>query len=189
MLFGCCLKAITFHRFRPPLFIESGLQQVDEVGGSGSEAVKKLQECQAQNQAATTRIAEISTLKVREHGCVKARYTALDLFTGMRYEDLYPLLNVVMTFANKAECQWPNVDADSGEVQSLMENFETKDDPKMPTSVKIGEPTEENEKRAADSLTAVDNGKGPHQGGQVYHMRLPTDRQMVKPMVNSGLSK
>ena len=49
----------------------------------------------------------------------------MDLFTGKKYEDLYPLLNDVMTFANKAECQWPNVDADSGEVQSLMENGET----------------------------------------------------------------
>ena len=143
----------------------------------------------AQNQAATTRIAEISTLKVREHGYAKTRYIALDLFTGKKYEDLYPLLNDVMTFANKAECQWPNVDADSGEVQSLMENGETKDDLKMPTSVKIGEPTEEDEKRAAEALTAVDYGKGPHQDGQVYHIRLPTDRQMVKPMVNSSLSR
>ena len=72
-------------------------------------------------------------MKVREHGYAKARYIALDLFTCMRYEDLHPLLNDVMTFANKAECQWPNVDADSGEVQSLMENGETKDDLKMPT--------------------------------------------------------
>ena len=125
-------------------------------------------------------------MKVREHGYAKARYIALYLFTSKKYEDLYPLLYDVMTFANKAECQWPNVDADSGEVQSLMESGETKDDLKMPTSVK---PTEEDEKRAAEALTAVDNGKGPHQDGQVYHIRLPTDRQMVKPMVNSGLSK
>ena len=40
-----------------------------------------------------------------------------------------------------------------------MENGETKDDLKMPTSVMIGEPTEEDEKRAAEALTAVDNGK------------------------------
>ena len=72
---------------------------------------------------------------------MKARYIALDLFTGKKYDYLYPLLNVVMTFANKAECQWPNVDADSGEVQSLVESGETKDDLKMPTSVKIGEST------------------------------------------------
>ena len=148
-----------------------------------------MQECQAQNQAATTRIAEISTLKVREHGYVKARYIALDLFTGKKYEDLYPPLNDVMTFANKAECQWPNVNADSSEVQSLMENGETKDDLMMPTSVKIGEPAEEDEKRAAEALTAENNGKGPHQDGLFYHIRLPRDRQMVKPMVNSGLSK
>ena len=31
----------------------------------------------------------------------------------------------------------------------------------MPTSVKIGEPTAEDEKRAAEALTAVDNGEGP----------------------------
>ena len=122
-------------------------------------------------------------MKVREHGYVKARYIALDLFIGKKYGDLYPLLNDVMTFTNKAESQWPNVDADSGEIQSLMENGETKDDLKMPTSVMIGEHTEEDEKRAAESLTAVDNGKGYHQDGQVYHIRLPTDRQMVKPTV------
>ena len=63
-----------------------------------------------------------------------------------------------------------------------MENGETKDDLKMPTSVKIV-------KRAAEALTAVDNGQGPHQDGQVYHIRLPTARQMVKPMANSVLSK
>ena len=120
---------------------------------------------------------------------VKARYIALDLFTGKKFEELYPLLIDVMTFANKAECQWPNVAADSGEVQSLMENGETKDDLKMPTSVKIGEPTEEDEKRAVEGLTAVDSGKGPHQDGEVHHIRLPTDRQMVKPVVNSSLRK
>ena len=53
-----------------------------------------------------------------------------------------------------------------------MENGETKDDLKMPTSVKIGEPTEEDEKCAAEALTAVDNGKGPLQNGQVHHIRL-----------------
>ena len=115
-------------------------------------------------------------MNVREHGYVKARYIALDLFTGKKYEDLYPLLNDVMTFAKKAECQRPNVDADSGEVQPLMENGETKDDLKMPTSVKIGEPTEEDEKRAAEALTAVDNGKGPHQDGGHHILCQQIDR-------------
>ena len=54
----------------------------------------------------------------------------------------------------------------------------------MPTSVKIGESTEEDEKRAAEALTAVDNGKGPTKMDT-----STTDRQMVKPVVNSGLSK
>ena len=66
-----------------------------------------------------------------------------------------------------------------------MENGETKDDLKMPTSVKIGEPTEEDEKRAAEALTAVDNGKGPYQDGQVYHIRVPTDRHIVKPSTSA----
>ena len=42
-------------------------------------------------------------MKVREHGYAKARYIALDLFTGKKYEDLYSLLNDVMTFATKIE--------------------------------------------------------------------------------------
>ena len=72
---------------------------------------------------------------------------------GKKYEDWYPLLNDVMTFANKAECQWPNVDAAiAARVQSLTENGETKDDLKMPTSVKIGEPTEEEEKACGESF-------------------------------------
>ena len=95
-------------------------------GGSG----KRRRSCRS-----VKRRTKILTLKVREHGYVKARCTALDLFTGKKHEDLHPLPNDVMTFANKAECQCLNVDADSGEVQSLMENSEISRCPRLSRSV------------------------------------------------------
>ena len=66
---------------------------------------------------------------------------------------------------------------------------ETKNALKLSSFVKIGEPTDDDETRAAEAFTAVDGGKGPHQEGQVCHIRLQTDGQMAKPVVKSGLSK
>ena len=51
-----------------------------------------------------------------------------------------------MPFASEVECQLPNTVAHSGEVQLLMETGDTKDDLKLPTFVKIGEHTEEDER-------------------------------------------
>ena len=51
-----------------------------------------------------------------------------------------------MPFASEVECQLPSTGAHSGEIQLLMETGDTKDDLKLPTFVKIGEHTEEDER-------------------------------------------
>ena len=50
-----------------------------------------------------------------------------------------------MPFASEVECQLPNTGAHSGEVQLLMDTGDTKDDLKLPTFVKIGEHTDDDE--------------------------------------------
>ena len=72
------------------------------------------------------------------------------------------------------------------EVQLHMETVETKDDFKLPTFVKIGEPTEEDEKCAAEALTAVEIGKSSTKDGRVCH--TSADR-WSKIIAKSGLGK
>merc|ERR1712136_201724 len=107
-------------------------------------------------------VAEVSTSKTGKHGHAKAHIVALDLFTNKKYEDLCPTShNVEVPFVNKTEYQLLSADGDTGEVQLLTESGETKDDISLPTFVKIGEPTDED--NGGNS-----SGRGQWQGEHVH---------------------
>merc|ERR1712187_132814 len=106
------------------------------------------------------KVVEVSTSKTGKHGHAKAHIVALDIFTGKKYEDLCPTShNLEVPFVKRTEYQVLSADADSGSVSLLTEAGETKDDLDLPTFVKIGEPTEDEEKVVKDILQGLEDGK------------------------------
>ncbi|CAJ1407468.1 unnamed protein product [Effrenium voratum] len=102
---------------------------------------------------------EVSTSKTGKHGHAKAHIVAIDIFTGKKMEDLCPCShNLDVPFVKRTEYQVLSADAASGEVSLLTEAGDTKDDLNLPTFVKIGEPTEEDNKVVKDLLTELEKG-------------------------------
>merc|ERR1711920_1001488 len=107
-----------------------------------------------------TKVAEISTSKTGKHGHAKAHIVAIDIFTGKKYGDLCPTShNLSVPVVKRTEFQLLNADKDSGEVSLLLEDGGTKDDLNLPTFVKEGSPTDEDEKLVKEILAAFDEGK------------------------------
>merc|ERR1712061_868433 len=103
---------------------------------------------------------EVSTSKTGKHGHAKAHIVAIDIFTGKKYEDLCPTShNLSVPFVKNTEYQLLNADADSGEVSLLLEDGGTKDDLNLPTFVKEGTPTDDDEKVQEELLKQFDDGK------------------------------
>merc|ERR1712217_149495 len=90
---------------------------------------------------------EVSTSKTGKHGHAKAHIVAIDIFTGKKMEDLCPTSHNL------------NADDSTGEVSLLQDSGDTKDDPNLPNRVKIGEPTEDDEKTSKEILDAFEAGK------------------------------
>merc|ERR1712004_920088 len=103
---------------------------------------------------------EVSTSETGKHGHAKAHIVALDIFTGMKYEDLCPTShNLEVPFVKRTEYQLLTADNDSGEVSLLLESGETKDDLNLPTFVQVGEPTDDDKKVVEEIMKGVDDGK------------------------------
>merc|ERR1712099_192931 len=103
---------------------------------------------------------EVSTYKTGKHGHAKAHIVAIDIFTGKKYEDLCPTShNLEVPFVKRTEFQVLTADKDSGEVSLLLEDGGTKDDLNLPTFVKEGSPTEEDEKLVKEILASFEEGK------------------------------
>merc|ERR1739838_54184 len=106
------------------------------------------------------KVAEVSTSKTGKHGHAKAHIVAIDIFTGKKMEDLCPTShNLEVPFVKRTEYQILNADDSTGEVSLLQESGDTKDDLNLPNRVKIGEPTEEDEKTSKEILDAFEAGK------------------------------
>mmetsp|Transcript_83520 Transcript_83520/g.253483 ORF Transcript_83520/g.253483 Transcript_83520/m.253483 type:complete len:315 (+) Transcript_83520:124-1068(+) len=87
---------------------------------------------------------EVSTSKTGKHGHAKAHIVAVDVFTGKKYEDLFPSSHTVeVPHVKRTEYQLLNVDARTGEVSLLHDSGSIRDDLNLPTFVKTGEPTDE----------------------------------------------
>ena len=105
------------------------------------------------------KVAEISTSKTGKHGHAKAHIVAIDIFTSKKYEDLCPCShNSEIPFIKRTELQCLTADDKSGEVSLLLENGDTRDDLMLPNVVKVGEPTEDDEKLAKEIVEEVEKG-------------------------------
>merc|ERR1712224_345115 len=105
------------------------------------------------------KVAEITTTKTGKHGHAKAHIVAIDIFTAQKLEDLCPTShNTEVPFVKKTEYQCLTADADSGEVSLLKDDGTTKDDLNLPTFVKVGEPTDDDNKVTKEILDGLEKG-------------------------------
>ncbi|WIA28315.1 hypothetical protein OEZ86_010866 [Tetradesmus obliquus] len=89
------------------------------------------------------KVVEVSTSKTGKHGHAKCNFTAVDIFTGRKYEDMMP---------SSHNCDVPNISRveytlldinEEGFVTLMAENGDTREDLTLPKG------TEDNEKLAA----------------------------------------
>ena len=100
-----------------------------------------------------TKVIEVTTSKTGKHGHAKCHFTALDIFTNKKVEELVPSShNLEVPIVNRLE--YTLLDIDEDDHMSLMdEKGDTREDLKLPGG------HAEAEKLAEDLRAAFDDGK------------------------------
>ena len=124
------------------------------------------------------KVVDVSTSKTGKHGHAKCNFTALDIFTNKKLEDLQP---------SSHNCDVPNVTrteftlidiSDDGFVSLMTESGDTKDDLSLPKG------TDDLEKLAAQIQADFDEGKEV----VVSVLAVRDARRVVLPVLVSSLS-
>ncbi|TIB13511.1 hypothetical protein E3P89_01208 [Wallemia ichthyophaga] len=95
----------------------------------------------------------MSTSKTGKHGHAKVNLTALDIFTGKKYEDVSPSTHN-MDVPNVKRTEFQLVDVDDGFLSLLMPNGDSKDDVKVPEG-ELGEKLEKDFKDGKDLMVSI----------------------------------
>jgi translation initiation factor 5A len=78
------------------------------------------------------KVVSVSTSKTGKHGHAKCNFTAIDIFTGKKYEDIVPSTHCT-TVPNVSRAEYSLLDiTDDGFLSLMTEGGETKDDLKLP---------------------------------------------------------
>ena len=78
------------------------------------------------------KVTNVSTSKTGKHGHAKCNFTALDIFTGKKYEDIVPSSHsTTVPFVTRADYQLMDIGEDD-ELSLLDDACEAKDDVNMP---------------------------------------------------------
>jgi len=78
------------------------------------------------------KVADVSTSKTGKHGSAKCHFTAIDIFTGKKYEELSPS-TANMDVPNVFRTEYTLIDInEEGFVSLMMENGDTRDDLTLP---------------------------------------------------------
>jgi len=85
------------------------------------------------------KVINMSTSKTGKHGHAKVNFTAIDIFTGKKMEDIVPSSHTTsVPFVSRSDYQL--IEITDEDYLSLMEDSgETKDDVKLPNDVTIAE--------------------------------------------------
>lgn len=80
------------------------------------------------------KVSAVSTSKTGKHGHAKCNFTAIDIFTGKKYEDIVPSTHST-NIPNVTRKEYSLLDISEDDFCSLMdENGETREDVKLPES-------------------------------------------------------
>eukprot|EP00997_Jenningsia_sp_PLL12_P008556 NODE_5344_length_584_cov_36.970093_g4632_i0.p1 GENE.NODE_5344_length_584_cov_36.970093_g4632_i0~~NODE_5344_length_584_cov_36.970093_g4632_i0.p1 ORF type:complete len:159 (+),score=25.83 NODE_5344_length_584_cov_36.970093_g4632_i0:30-506(+) len=75
------------------------------------------------------KVSEVSVSKTGKHGHAKANVTGYDIFTGKKYEDVFPTShNVDAPFMNKVNYEVVDYDQDDGSITYMDAEGDVKDD-------------------------------------------------------------
>lgn len=78
------------------------------------------------------KVSAVSTSKTGKHGHAKCNFTAIDIFTGKKYEDIIPSThNTQVPFVKRTEYNLLDITSE-GYVSLMDENGETREDVKLP---------------------------------------------------------
>uniref|UniRef100_A0A7S2UU65 Eukaryotic translation initiation factor 5A n=1 Tax=Fibrocapsa japonica TaxID=94617 RepID=A0A7S2UU65_9STRA len=79
------------------------------------------------------KVVNVSTSKTGKHGHAKANFTAIDIFTGKKYEDIVPTTHTT-SVPNVSRAEYQLIDiSDDGYLSLLTDSGDTKDDLVLPT--------------------------------------------------------
>mmetsp|Transcript_20971 Transcript_20971/g.35668 ORF Transcript_20971/g.35668 Transcript_20971/m.35668 type:complete len:152 (+) Transcript_20971:72-527(+) len=108
------------------------------------------------------KVVNMSTSKTGKHGHAKVNMTALDIFTGKKYEDIVPSThNVDVPNVTKTEYQLIDI-SDEGYMSLMTDNGDMKEDLKLPEG-EIGEQIKEGFENDEELLVTVLEALGHEQ--------------------------
>lgn len=120
-------------------------------------------------------VLEVSTSKTGKHGHAKCNFTATDIFTGKKYEDMCPSShNVDVPNIHRMEYFLLDIN-DEGFLSLMEENGNVREDLKLPRG------TDEADKLAADIEQKFENGEELH-----ISVVKAMDTEMVKDVKASN---
>jgi translation initiation factor 5A len=99
------------------------------------------------------KVSAVSTSKTGKHGHAKCNFTAIDIFTGKKYEDISPTSHTMYApVVVRTEYQFLNPDDDDEHCMLMTDDGETREDIKMP-------PPHQEDNMREDILAAYEEDK------------------------------
>ena len=109
------------------------------------------------------KVTNVSTSKTGKHGHAKCNFTALDIFTNKKYEDIVPSSHsTTVPFVTRADYQLLDI-GDEGELSLMEDSGDTKDDVNLPPDETLAEEIKAAFDEGTDCLLNVVSACGQEQ--------------------------
>ena len=109
------------------------------------------------------KVTNVSTSKTGKHGHAKCNFTALDIFTNKKYEDIVPSSHsTTVPFVTRADYQLLDI-GDDGELSLMEDSGDTKDDVNLPPDETLAEEIKAAFDEGTDCLLNVVSACGQEQ--------------------------
>ena len=109
------------------------------------------------------KVTAVSTSKTGKHGHAKCNFTALDIFTNKKYEDIVPSSHsTTVPFVTRADYQLLDI-GDDGELSLMEDSGDTKDDVNLPPDETLAEEIKAAFDEGTDCLLNVVSACGQEQ--------------------------
>ena len=109
------------------------------------------------------KVTNVSTSKTGKHGHAKCNFTALDIFTNKKYEDIVPSSHsTTVPFVTRADYQLLDI-GDDGELSLMEDSGDTKDDVNLPPDETLAQEIKDAFEEGTDVLVNVVSACGQEQ--------------------------